>query len=30
MENKKCLECDNEFVGRVDKKFCSDMCRNER
>lgn len=28
MENKKCLECDNEFVGRVDKKFCSDMCRN--
>ena len=28
MENKKCLECNNEFVGRIDKKFCSDMCRN--
>lgn len=28
MDNKTCLECDNTFVGRVDKKFCSDMCRN--
>jgi predicted nucleic acid-binding Zn ribbon protein len=25
---KKCLECGDEFVGRVDKKFCSDQCRN--
>lgn len=28
MENKKCLECQHTFVGRVDKKFCSDFCRN--
>lgn len=25
---KKCLECDTEIKGRVDKKFCSDYCRN--
>ncbi|MBC8344477.1 MAG: hypothetical protein ISR55_00660 [Bacteroidetes bacterium] len=25
---KKCLECHDEFQGRVDKKFCSDQCRN--
>ena len=25
---KKCLECGTEFKGRVDKKFCSDYCRN--
>jgi len=24
---KKCLECGDEFTGRVDKKFCSDQCR---
>lgn len=24
----KCLECGDEFLGRVDKKFCSDQCRN--
>ena len=23
-----CLECEKPLVGRVDKKFCSDMCRN--
>jgi len=28
MEKKKCLECGEEFVGRSDKKFCSDACRN--
>jgi len=28
MDNKTCIECNNEFIGRVDKKFCSDMCRN--
>jgi uncharacterized Zn ribbon protein len=28
MERKKCLECGEEFVGRSDKKFCSDSCRN--
>lgn len=25
---KKCLECGDTFIGRSDKKFCSDMCRN--
>ncbi|QMU63138.1 MAG: hypothetical protein GKR88_01835 [Flavobacteriaceae bacterium] len=28
MEAKKCLECDEIVKGRVDKKFCSDYCRN--
>jgi hypothetical protein len=28
MEKRKCLECNEEFSGRIDKKFCSDMCRN--
>lgn len=27
-EKKKCRECGNEIMGRVDKKFCSDYCRN--
>ena len=26
--NKKCLECGDKFIGRADKKFCSDQCRN--
>jgi len=25
---KLCLECSAELMGRVDKKFCSDYCRN--
>ena len=25
---KQCLECGESFKGRVDKKFCSDLCRN--
>lgn len=25
---KTCLECNEAIVGRVDKKFCSDYCRN--
>lgn len=25
---RKCLECGEILVGRVDKKFCSDSCRN--
>lgn len=25
---KNCLECDVKIVGREDKKFCSDGCRN--
>jgi hypothetical protein len=23
-----CLECGRPLAGRIDKKFCSDMCRN--
>ena len=25
---KKCLECGDALFGRIDKKFCSDQCRN--
>ena len=25
---RQCLECGEKLVGRVDKKFCSDACRN--
>ncbi|MBK0369706.1 hypothetical protein [Flavobacterium agrisoli] len=25
---KACLECGEKIVGREDKKFCSDCCRN--
>ena len=25
---KACLECAEKIVGRTDKKFCSDYCRN--
>ena|SRR3972149_6706090 len=25
---KKCPECGESFQGRMDKKFCSDQCRN--
>ncbi len=28
MEERKCLECGEPLYGRVDKKFCSDQCRN--
>ena len=28
METRKCLECDEVVKGRIDKKFCSDYCRN--
>jgi hypothetical protein len=27
-EQKKCAECGEVIKGRVDKKFCSDLCRN--
>lgn len=27
-EKRTCLECDTPIRGRVDKKFCSDYCRN--
>lgn len=26
--NKTCLECGEKIVGRIDKKFCNDACRN--
>jgi len=26
--SRACLECGHKIVGRADKKFCSDMCRN--
>lgn len=25
---KSCLECGEKVIGRTDKKFCSDACRN--
>ncbi len=25
---KKCKECGEPFLGRTDKKFCGDLCRN--
>lgn len=25
---RKCPECGNDLIGRIDKKFCSDGCRN--
>lgn len=28
MDEKFCLECGDSIVGRTDKKFCSDQCRN--
>lgn len=28
MEKRLCPECGEPFTGRIDKKFCSDQCRN--
>lgn len=28
MDKKVCLECGEPVKGRLDKKFCSDACRN--
>jgi hypothetical protein len=28
MEKRVCPECGEVIKGRIDKKFCSDMCRN--
>jgi hypothetical protein len=28
MPQKECLECGLKIVGRTDKKFCADYCRN--
>lgn len=27
-EVKYCLDCNEEIIGRSDKKFCNDLCRN--
>jgi len=29
LEERICLECSEKVVGRIDKKFCSDYCRND-
>lgn len=28
MSKKECPECGTKIIGRTDKKFCSDYCRN--
>lgn len=28
MEKRFCPECGEPITGRIDKKFCSDLCRN--
>lgn len=28
MSERKCLECGAKVIGRSDKKFCNDYCRN--
>ena len=28
MDSRKCLECEAPLKGRIDKKFCTDYCRN--
>lgn len=28
MEDRLCLECGTKLMGRTDKKFCDDSCRN--
>lgn len=28
MKERSCLECGEPIYGRIDKKFCSDQCRN--
>jgi hypothetical protein len=27
-KQRECLECGTSLMGRVDKKFCNDQCRN--
>lgn len=29
MVTKVCIECDQRIVGRIDKRFCSDLCRSQ-
>ncbi|MCK9616569.1 MAG: hypothetical protein M0R21_01900 [Lentimicrobiaceae bacterium] len=26
--DRKCLDCGEPLLGRIDKKFCNDLCRN--
>ena len=28
MKTSLCLECGDHLIGRIDKKFCTDYCRN--
>lgn len=28
MEKRSCIECGTQFLGRADKKFCTDACRS--
>lgn len=28
LETRECLSCSKPVVGRIDKKFCDDYCRN--
>ncbi len=28
IQKRKCLECGEPIIGRSDKKYCSDYCRN--
>lgn len=28
METRYCLDCGSKLIGRADKKFCNDFCRN--
>ena len=30
MKEKNCPECGTKIIGRADKKYCSDACRNSR
>jgi len=29
-EKRICLSCETEIFGRIDKKYCSDYCRNDQ
>lgn len=29
LEERKCLQCNKRIIGRSDKKFCDDSCRNQ-
>lgn len=29
MEQRQCIECGKPLIGRIDKKFCNNICRND-